>query len=429
MRLKYYILEFLRVIKYHQRFGDFENMVVSIQNIVNDLGYRGNILLYRDGYNHKKKGLCEYLAKDIQVGQEIVTYSDGAFGLYLARALPKNIVHTFYNNISPDYGELMEAQKNLIRHPNTKRLNEYKQFVETHQEYIEINQYTDKRCVEYYEQHFIKIYEDELKYYTIDAFCEYGHSGATLAGAINAGFKWDFIMATLNINVDIGAIPTYRNHMSEVSSKINHVEFCTKIDTFELGQKIEKQYPQYGNVYEATRSIAGALSYLEKNPGKTILVYVGDSFEKEGTKFRGNSLSYIGTMNLLMKWKALEAFRNDTVIDKAFLQQYYDMVKDFYDEEYKKYIFTDLLDMMIVWCRTFKVSAARYTKMCRMLQSINPSIHNSSLNLVSARINKDLTRIKNTIEIDKKYGDNKILQEDMNVKRSILSYMQQRGVL
>lgn len=67
-------------------------MVQSIKSILQEYGIDGDIILYRDS-DHKKKGLCEYLANNIDTeGKEIVTFSDGAFGLYLSRALPNNTV-------------------------------------------------------------------------------------------------------------------------------------------------------------------------------------------------------------------------------------------------------------------------------------------------------------------------------------------------
>lgn len=67
-------------------------MIQSIQPILSQYNVTGDIILYRDS-DHKKKGLCEYLANNIDTeGKEIVTFSDGAFALYLSRALPNNTV-------------------------------------------------------------------------------------------------------------------------------------------------------------------------------------------------------------------------------------------------------------------------------------------------------------------------------------------------
>lgn len=67
-------------------------MIQSIKTLLQEYGIDGDIILYRDE-DHKKKGLCEYLINNIDTdGKEVVTFSDGAFGLYLSRALPNNTV-------------------------------------------------------------------------------------------------------------------------------------------------------------------------------------------------------------------------------------------------------------------------------------------------------------------------------------------------
>lgn len=407
-------------------------MIQSIKNIVTALGYNGDIILYRDSF-HKKKGLCEYLAKNVQPTDIIVTYSDGAFALYLARALPNNTIHTCYNGISPDYGELLEKQTNLVLHPNYRRAVNYKNFLQEHPEYVEINQYTDEKCVEYYAQHFAEIYEQELKNLHIDAFAEYGHSGATLAGVIKANIvDWDFIMATLDFNTLTSGKINYRNHMNSVKDKITHVEFCTKINTFLMGQEIERVYPEFGNVYEATRSIAAAFSYLEKNPGKTVLVYVGDSIEKEGTKFRGNSISYTGVLNLLMRYNLLISVQQGKICDRHFFEDYYESANTLYDKAHKKYIFTDVLKCMCDWITRYNLPKVQYIKLYHILQDINSDIHDSTLNMISAYVKNDL---QETIAEDKLYGNNVLLQDYVQNQRyteksnELLSYMQQRGVL
>lgn len=407
-------------------------MIQSIKNIVTALGYNGDIILYRDSF-HKKKGLCEYLAKNVQPTDIIVTYSDGAFALYLARALPNNTIHTCYNGISPDYGELLEKQINLVLHPNYRRAVNYKNFLQEHPEYVEINQYTDEKCVEYYAQHFVEIYEQELKNLHIDAFAEYGHSGATLAGVIKANIvDWDFIMATLDFNTLTSDKINYRNHMNSVKDKITHVEFCTKINTFLIGQEIERVYPEFGNVYEATRSIAAAFSYLEKNPGKTVLVYVGDSIEKEGTKFRGNSVSYTGVLNLLMRYNLLISVQQGKICDRHFFEDYYESANTLYDKAHKKYIFTDVLKCMCDWITRYNLPKVQYIKLYHILQDINSDIHDSTLNMISAYVKNDL---QETVAEDKLYGNNVLLQDYVQNQKyteksnELLSYMQQRGVL
>ena len=58
-----------------------------------------------------------------------------------------------------------------------------------------------------------------------------------------------------------------------------------KFKTFKLCQEIESLHPEFGNIYEATRSISGAMTWLQNNPNKTVLVYVGDEFNRITDKF------------------------------------------------------------------------------------------------------------------------------------------------
>lgn len=247
----------------------------------------GNIVLYRDD-DHRKKKMCEYVVRkmNIQPGQEVATYSDGAFALYLARALPQNTVHAYYVVISPDYGEVMEQQTNLVLHPHTMHSNgDYKNIVES-QGYINVFQYDSEIVKQYYASHFPTIVTT-TKDLNIDAFVECTHSGATLGGFLDANAQhnlvdWQFIVASLHDNINkITGNKYLKPYKDQLTMSTVHT-----FDTYDLGCLIEQTYPNFGNIYEATRSISGAMNWLLNNPGKTVLVYVGDSYQKEGTKFR-----------------------------------------------------------------------------------------------------------------------------------------------
>ena len=260
-------------------------MVISIKNIIKNYGIEGDILLYR-GENHRKKGLCDYLKNNLPVsGKTIITYSDGAFGLFLARALPDNQVITHYRHISPDYGELMEVQPNLTLVGEMDGLSGWKEYCKQNyigDNYLFINQFEDSIVTDYYNGYFSTVV-DALKSYPVDAFCDCGHSCQTLAGFISRNrvdnlVDWFFILG-------VNLYP--RTNLWFLDKHLGYfVQYTTKdFDTLTIGKRIEAAFPAFGNVYEATRSITAAMSFLKDNPGKTVAVYVGDSREKEGTKF------------------------------------------------------------------------------------------------------------------------------------------------
>ena len=382
-------------------------MIQSIKSILQEYGIDGDIILYRD-YDHKKKGLCEYLANNIDTeGKEIVTFSDGAFALYLSRSLPYNTVHTCYRIISPDYGELLEQQLNLVLHPNMTRPKEYVQFIEEHPEYVEINQYTNPLCKQYYKEHFQDILQ-ELGDTHIDAFVEYGHSCATLAGFADSNLvDWDFVYATVDIGVDLwGDNPRYRNQAKGMDDKLSAV-FCVQLNTLELGRLIESTYPEFGNVYEATRSIAGAINYLQKNPGKTVLVYVGDNPVKEGTKFNGNPamIAVMDELNFLYKfYKNLEKEIYPTLQE---LNDYIAIKNSYklFEGDYKKY---QLSYVMRFFCEYVKHNGrpgnkAQYEQFKLNLKKASPDIHNSTLNILDSVVYNKLQEEAETLvntEID-----------------------------
>lgn len=376
-------------------------MIQSIQSLLSQYGVTGDILLYSDTY-HKKQGLCEYLATQYDTtGKEIVTFSDGAFGLYLARALPNNTVHTCYRIISPDYGELMEAQSNLVLHPNMTRPVEYAEFIAQHPEYLEINQYTDPLCKEYYKLHFSSILS-ELGDTHVDAFVDYGHSCATLAGFASSELvDWDFVYATTDIGVELwGDNPRYRNQAKDLSDKLSAV-FCVQLNTLELGRLIESTYPEFGNVYEATRSIAGAINYLHKNPGKTVLVYVGDNPVKEGTKFNGNPamIAVMDELNFLYKfYKNLE---NEIYPTLQELNEYIEVKNSYklFESDYKKY---QLSYVMRFFCEYVKHNGrpgnkAQYQQFKLNLKKASPDIHDSTLSILDSVVGNKLNEEAETL--------------------------------
>lgn len=254
-------------------------MIQSINNIIKNYDIEGEILLYRDE-NHRKKGMLQFLKDNFNIGKDqvICTYSDGAFGLWTARIFNDNQVITCFPILSPDYGELMEATKNLILISGIKNLSNWKEYYEG-KGYFIINQFEDNLVKDYYKNYFLTVV-NAVKDYHIDAFCDCGHSCATIAGFIEADLvDWQFILGvnTLGKREKV-------HHLMPLKDKV--IQYTTKkFDTLKLGKEIEAAYPEFGNVYEATRSISAAMSYLKDNPGKTVLIYVGDSFEKEGTKF------------------------------------------------------------------------------------------------------------------------------------------------
>lgn len=261
-------------------------MNLLIKDITKNYGIDGNIILYRDE-KHRKEGLMQYLKENLSIeGKTIVTWSDGAFGLLLARALPDNQVITYFARISPDYGELMKAQSNLTLIQNIQGLNKWKEnYFQKYNtdEYLIINQYEDDIITEYYKNYFPTMV-DALKIYNIDAFCDCGHSCQTMAGFIcsneeNKLVDWKFI---LGVNRrDSRENPWKLSQYKGLYEESSTLDF----DTLKLGKEIEERYPYFGNVYEATRSISAAMAWLKKNPGKTVAVYVGDAYKKEGTKF------------------------------------------------------------------------------------------------------------------------------------------------
>lgn len=261
-------------------------MILSIKKIIQLYGIEGDILLYRDE-NHRKEGLMKYLKSKLDTqNKTIITWSDGAFGLLLARAFPENQVVTYFNHISPDYGELMKVQSNLILREGYRGLDDWEnicyQKYSDKDKYIIINQYKNELITEYYSNYF-PIMVNALKDCHIDAFCDCGHSCQTMAGFIkgnkeNKLVDWKFV---LGVNFyprkNLWQLTQYENEIEQALTK----DFNTLI----IGKEIEATYPEFGNVFEATRSITAAMAWLKAHPGKTVAVYIGDAYKKEGTKF------------------------------------------------------------------------------------------------------------------------------------------------
>ena len=371
-------------------------MVQSIKSVISRYGIQGDILLYRDTF-HRKKEMLEYVVDGLDTeGKEVCTISDGAFGLFLARALPNNVVHTCYNIISPDYGEVMEQQSNLVLHSGLYRngynaSNDYNEFVKRHPEYVYINQFEDSAVKDYYKNYFPKLVW-AVNEYKVDAFCDYSHSGATLAGFMENNEEslltnWKFILGSVDMKFAIYADKPFefepRNYLSKFKDKLDIVS-CNYYNTYDLGIEIETEYPEFGNVYEATRSISAAMKWLESNPNKTVLVYVGDSFIKEGTKFNDTSKSYIGSQELYFCTKVLEAIHNNTMVDRKEFEKYYKLLDSEYDEQHKKYIFSKLLSD---YCNYLTVNGALENTALKLqfegyLKEFNTELKQSTFELI-----------------------------------------------
>lgn len=249
-------------------------MIQNIREFLTTKGIDGNIILYRDR-THKKKALCEYVAQNIVTDKTISTSSGGAFGLYMAKAFPKKKT-VIFGIPTPEYRQQIDRLSNAsivssVRETSPTSTNA-KDYSEKNGYYF-IDQYREPLIKEYYRKHFIDIVT-ELGDIHVDAFCDCGHSCATMAGAIENELtkKWIFV---LGVVVKSGH-REYVHHLTGMENRFVQ-ETTRNFDTKELQMEIEKAYPNFGNVFEATRSISAAMSWLKKNPNKTVLVYVGDS--------------------------------------------------------------------------------------------------------------------------------------------------------
>ena len=243
-------------------------MIVSIKAFLSSKRISGDIILYRDTH-HKKKSMCEYVANHlgIQAGIPVRVYSNGAFGLYIAMALPRNQVLVCGRAITSEYKnqivQLANA-KTIEEDDNTTVKNEIAK-----SNYFYLNQFDEPLIKEYYKKHFAEILAEVG---TVDAFVDCGHSCATLAGAIESGANLQFVLGINRVDGERQNVHYLKDHKDKFTQ-----ETTRNFDTAVLQTEIEAAYPSFGNIYEATRSISAAMSWLQKNPNKTVLVYVGDS--------------------------------------------------------------------------------------------------------------------------------------------------------
>ena len=401
-------------------------MVQSIKTVLNKYGISGDILLYR-GEEHRKKRLAEFLALNCGIGDgDVCTWSDGAFSLYLARALPNKTVHACFDIISPDYGELMEAQSNLVLHPKIHRKsiteNGYAYFVSTHPELVNINQYSDAIVKKYYENYFFNIVS-AVRGYNVDAFCDCPHSGATLAGCIDSNLvDWKFIAGHLDVNEAL-----YNGYTTSIQSFLQNKdiisESCNYFDTYELGLEIEKNYPDFGNVYEATRSISAAMRWLQKNPGKTVVVYVGDAFEREGTKFNNTSKSFVGAKELYLLTKAVTELREKGTICKSTLSDYAGLWN--VDDGHKKYLLSKMLTYACKFVASHGVlNRAKALQLLHFVGVVNPNIGDSTLGLLKTiwtECDEELKEsLKPALLNDVSLGGDEIIQYEVMVRLKTL---------
>lgn len=245
-------------------------MNISIKDYLATKGINGNIILYRDK-QHKKKALCEYLAKNISTDKTICIYSGGAFGLYIAKAFPNNKVVICGSRITDEYKQQIVQMSNatIIEGLATATNAKTKVYAEANG-YFYINQFDNPFIKAYYKNHLVNIIA-ELQGTSINAFCDAGHSCGTMAGFIESGLtSWQFV---LGVNIDGRTNVHYLTNLTDKFVQETTLNF----DTAVLQAEIEAAYPSFGNIFEATRSISAAMSWLQKNPNKTVLVYVGDS--------------------------------------------------------------------------------------------------------------------------------------------------------
>lgn len=239
-------------------------MNVSIKDYLKIKGIEGDIILYRDN-SHKKEKMCEYLAKNISTDKTIAFYSGGAFGLYMAKAFPNNqIKHC--GKVSSEYKEQIDKLTNIEIVPC--RDNAAARTLAEQNDWFFIDQFNEPLIKEYYKQHLADILE-ELGNKHIDAFVDCGHSCATIAGFIESGLvDWKFVLGTASRDgrKRCHYLDAYREQVGQMWTGY----FNTK--------EIEEHNESLGNIFEATRSISAAMKWLEMNPNKTVLVYVGDKY-------------------------------------------------------------------------------------------------------------------------------------------------------
>ena len=243
-------------------------MYISIKDYIESKGISGDVILYRDRW-HKKRGLCQYLAQNISTNKTICVYSGGAFGLYMAKAFANNKVVVCGNVIADEYKQQILQLPNAIVIEGKTNLAS-KQYADQ-MGYLFVDQFDNPLIKQYYKNHFLNLIA-EVQAKHVNAFCDCGHSCATLAGAIASGVDVCFVLG-------INRIEGTRQRLYYLTDyKDRFVQQTTRdFDTTVLQKEIEALYSSFGNVFEATRSISASMSWLKQNPGKTVLVYVGDS--------------------------------------------------------------------------------------------------------------------------------------------------------
>lgn len=360
-------------------------MILSIKSVLKKYGIDGDIILYRE--EHRKKGLCEYLASKLkdEIGSKTVcTTSDGAFGLYMARALPLNKVVTCCYILSHDYGDVMlktnnlEVVEGMFVMSNKDRIEK---FAKEHDYYL-INQFNNPLILEYYYNYFDKLVE-QTKKYKINCFCDCSHTGATISGFKKRDLElktgWKFIVG---VNREVGQFANY----SKLYEEYFEQETATNYNTGKLGEELEKLYPEFGNVYEATRSISSAMSYLVKHPRKTILIWVGEAFEKESDKFNMYSKSQVSSAEMRVLHCLFDSLgKRDTPSIDVF-ENYYNEVEQFFEtDECKKYIFSFVMSNTIKYFQRYGgndiYDSRRLANMCKNLRSVNKYIEKEDTDL------------------------------------------------
>ena len=241
-------------------------MKISIKNYLYTKGISGDIILYRDN-QHKKKEMCEFLAQKIKTSKKICCSSKGAFGLYLAKAFSSNAVIICSNSITSEYADQIKSLPNTVIDGSSKSVN-MTEYANLHG-FLHVNQFAEPYIKHYYKQHFTNLLSEVG---TVDAFVDCGHTCATLAGAIESGANLEFVLGVNNPSANRKNLHFLADHQGKFKQ-----ETTCNFDTALLQIEIEAMYPSFGNIFEATRSISAAMSWLQKNPNKTVLVYVGDS--------------------------------------------------------------------------------------------------------------------------------------------------------
>lgn len=248
-------------------------MIISIKDYLRTKQIQGDVILYRDR-QHKKKPLCEYLAQNINTDKTICVYSGGAFGLYMAKAFCDNQI-VICGNPTKEYKQQIDRLNNAtitkIPDGDGNILDRISRYAQQNNFYF-LNPMEEPLIEQYYGQHLISIVE-ELGDISIDAFCDCGHSCATMSGFITSQLTdWQFVLGIRN---DVGSRTKFY-YLQDKMDKFAQ-ETTKNFDTKQIQNEIESMYPDFGNIFEATRSISAAMSWLQKNPNKAVLVYVGDS--------------------------------------------------------------------------------------------------------------------------------------------------------